>query len=95
MLGIVDDRIRRLPPPYAEFLVLRGKDLDDAAIAARLGVPVESIPLLARLAEAKLSRLREVSDDPAVSPPKAGVDPAPGVLAVEEDGTADPSASGT
>jgi DNA-directed RNA polymerase specialized sigma24 family protein len=73
MLGAVDDRLRRLPPVYAEFVVLERQGLDDAEIAHRLGVPVESLPLLARLAEAKLARL--VEDSVRAAPGEAGIEP--------------------
>lgn len=48
----------RLPGVYAIFLTLRDEGLDDMDIADRLGLPVESLPLLARLAEAKSARLK-------------------------------------
>lgn len=47
----------RLPGVYAMFLTVREEGLDDMDIADRLGVPVESLPLLARLAEAKSAKL--------------------------------------
>lgn len=47
----------RLPGVYAKFLTLRDEGLDDVDIAERLGLPVESLPLLERLAEAKSARL--------------------------------------
>jgi len=47
----------RLPGVYAIFLTLRDEGLDDMDIADRLGLPVESLPLLARLAEAKSAGL--------------------------------------
>jgi hypothetical protein len=47
----------RLPGVYAIFLTLRDQGLDDMDIADQLGLPVESLPLLARLAEAKSVRL--------------------------------------
>lgn len=47
----------RLPGVYAIFLTLRDEGLNDIDIAERLGVPVESLPLLERLAEAKSARL--------------------------------------
>lgn len=54
----MDDPLARLPLVYAEFLRLRRAGLADAVIAERLSVPVESVPLLAHLAELKLGRLR-------------------------------------
>jgi DNA-directed RNA polymerase specialized sigma24 family protein len=54
----MDDAVKRLPRAYAEFLRLCGEGLADALIAERLDVPVEALPLLARLAEAKLAHLR-------------------------------------
>lgn len=53
----MDEDRDRLPWVYARFLMLRDEALDDMAIAERLGVPVESLPLLERLAEAKSARL--------------------------------------
>jgi len=50
-------RSRPAPGVYAIFLTLRDEGLDDMDIANRLGTPVESLPLLARLAEAKSARL--------------------------------------
>lgn len=55
----------RLPGVYAMFLTLRDEGLDDMHIAERLGVPVESLLLLERLAEAKTANLsgeREEAD---------------------------------
>jgi hypothetical protein len=49
----MDDQLERLPRVYAEFLLLQRDGLADTAIAERLGIPIESLPLLARLAEAK------------------------------------------
>ncbi len=47
----------RLPGVYAMFLTMRDEGLDDMHIAERLGVPVESLLLLERLAEAKTANL--------------------------------------
>lgn len=62
----MDEDRDRLPSVYARFLILRDEGLDDMAIAERLGVPVESLPLLARLAEAKSARL--TAENPDVAP---------------------------
>lgn len=51
-----EDR-ERLPGVYAMFLTMRDEGLDDMHIAERLSVPVESLPLLERLAEAKNANL--------------------------------------
>lgn len=47
----------RLPGVYAMFLTMRDEGWDDMHIAERLGVPVESLLLLERLAEAKTANL--------------------------------------
>jgi DNA-directed RNA polymerase specialized sigma24 family protein len=62
----MDDSVERLPRVYAEFLLLRREGLADTVIAERLGVPVEAVPLLARLAEAKLAHLRGGRGDESV-----------------------------
>jgi DNA-directed RNA polymerase specialized sigma24 family protein len=62
----MDDSVERLPRVYAEFLLLRREGLADTVIAERLGVPVEAVPLLARLAEAKLAHLRRGRGDESV-----------------------------
>lgn len=54
----MDDAETRLPSVYASFLALRRQGLADVVIADRLGLPMESLPLLRRLAEEKLARLR-------------------------------------
>lgn len=54
----MDDAAARLPSAYASFLALRRRGLADVVIADRLGLPVESLPLLGRLAEEKLASLR-------------------------------------
>jgi len=64
----MDDPLERLPHAYAEFLMLQREGLEDTAIASRLGVPVESLHLLARLAEAKLARIEQEPGDGGVSP---------------------------
>jgi len=67
VLAMSEDR-DRLPGVYAMFLTLRDEGLDDMDIAERLGVPVESLPLLARLAEAKAARLAGAQDKRGVAP---------------------------
>lgn len=54
----MDELLARLPRVYARFLVLRRAGEVDTVIAERLGVPIESLPLIARLAAAKLARLQ-------------------------------------
>jgi len=68
----MDHRLERLPPVYAKFLMLRDEGLGDEAIANRLDMPVESLPLLARLAEAKLARL---ADEPPGPSPATNASP--------------------
>jgi DNA-directed RNA polymerase specialized sigma24 family protein len=46
-----------LTPAYAEALRLRDQGADHAAIAARLDLPVEAVPNLLELAQAKLDTL--------------------------------------
>ena len=68
------DRARalsQLPEVYAAALRLRDAGRGSEAIATRLGMPVEAIAPLLRLAEAKLSRLL-ASDEPP--PPNTGSD---------------------
>lgn len=67
----------RLPCVYAMFLRLRDEGLDDMHIAERLSLPVESLPLLERLAEAKTANL---------SGAKEGADVAPSEHSKETDG---------
>lgn len=50
------DPLDRLPVPYAEALRLARAGVDPRTIAERLGVPIESLPTLFTLAEAKLAR---------------------------------------
>jgi DNA-directed RNA polymerase specialized sigma24 family protein len=52
--------LSRLPETYADALHLRDGGLSDGAIANRLGVPVEAMDLLLRLAEAKVARMMAV-----------------------------------
>lgn len=54
----MDELLARLPRVYARFLVLHRAGELDTVIAERLGVPIESLPLIARLAAAKLARLK-------------------------------------
>lgn len=63
--GGMDERLELLPHVYAQFLRLHREGLPDVMIAEQLGVPLESLPLLARLAEAKLARLESAPDDAA------------------------------
>lgn len=58
----------RLPGVYAMFLTLRDEGLEDVDIAQRLGVPVESLPLLAQLAEAKAARVSGAKEGACVDP---------------------------
>lgn len=58
----MDELLERLPRVYAQFLVLQREGQSDAVIAEQLGVPVESLPLVARLAAAKLARLQAEPD---------------------------------
>jgi DNA-directed RNA polymerase specialized sigma24 family protein len=46
-----------LTPAYAEALRLRDEGADAAAIASRLELPVEAVPNLLELAQAKLDTL--------------------------------------
>ena len=46
-----------LTPAYAEALRLRDQGADDAAIASHLELPVEAVPNLLELAQAKLDTL--------------------------------------
>jgi len=46
-----------LTPAYAEALRLRDEGADQAVIAARLDLPVEAVPNLLELAQAKLDTL--------------------------------------
>lgn len=68
--GGMDERLELLPRVYAQFLRLHREGLSDVMIAEQLGVPVESLPLLARLAGAKLARLESAADDGAT--PRSG-----------------------
>lgn len=61
-----EDR-ERLPGVYAMFLTMRDEGLDDMHIAERLSVPVESLPLLERLAEAKNANLSGAKEDADVA----------------------------
>jgi DNA-directed RNA polymerase specialized sigma24 family protein len=49
--------LETLTPAYAEALRLRDEGVDHATIAARLGLPVEAVPNLLELAQAKLDTL--------------------------------------
>lgn len=50
-----------LPTPYRKLLALTARGLADNVIAEQLGVPIESLPMMRRLAERKLERLRRGS----------------------------------
>lgn len=67
VLAMSEDR-DRLPGVYATFLRLRDEGLDDMHIAERLSVPVESLPLLERPAEAKTAKLSGGKKDADVAP---------------------------
>jgi DNA-directed RNA polymerase specialized sigma24 family protein len=49
--------LETLTPAYAEALRLRDEGADHAAIAAQLDLPVEAVPNLLELAQAKLDTL--------------------------------------
>jgi DNA-directed RNA polymerase specialized sigma24 family protein len=49
--------LTQLPETYAQALRLRDAGLSEDSIASRLGVPIEAMTLLLRLAEAKVARL--------------------------------------
>jgi DNA-directed RNA polymerase specialized sigma24 family protein len=53
--------LRELPEIYAAALRLRDAGLDDDAIAARLGMPVEGLPPLLMIAAAKLAAVMDDS----------------------------------
>jgi hypothetical protein len=57
----MDDRLDRLPSTYAAFLRLERAGVPADVIAEQLEVAPESLPLLARLAHAKLA---QVGSDP-------------------------------
>ena len=50
--------LTRLPVVYAVAIALHGAGVPEAAIAARLDLPRESIPALLEIAAAKLNRLQ-------------------------------------
>ena len=52
-----DQALRRLPEGHATAIRLRDEGLDDEAIARRLGIPVEGVPPVLRMADAKLAAL--------------------------------------
>ena len=58
-LAIMDREtaLATLTPAYAEALRLRDQGADNAAIAARLDLPLEAVPNLLELAQAKLDTL--------------------------------------
>lgn len=60
-----DEALALLPAAYATALRLRHAGADHAAIAARLDLPVEAVPILLNIADAKLARL--LHDDRDVS----------------------------
>ena len=53
--------IAQLPEAYASALRLREANLDDATLAEQLGVEVEALSPLLRLAEAKLAHIMHVA----------------------------------
>lgn len=53
----MDEDLKRLPVGYAEYLRLRRRGLAEQDIARRLGVEVDVLPVMRRLAEAKLQAL--------------------------------------
>jgi DNA-directed RNA polymerase specialized sigma24 family protein len=54
--------IAELPEAYATALRLRDDDVNDEAIAARLGIEVEAVEPLLRLAAAKLNHILTAND---------------------------------
>lgn len=62
-----DQALALLPAAYATALRLRGTGADHAAIATRLDLPVEAVPALLTIADAKLAALLhgEAEDSPA------------------------------
>lgn len=54
----------QLAPLHATVLRLASQGSDSAGIAARVGVPVESVPALVEMAAAKLARLARESQEP-------------------------------
>jgi DNA-directed RNA polymerase specialized sigma24 family protein len=52
-----EQALRRLPEGHAKAIRLRAQGLDAEAIAQRLGIPVEGVEPLLRMAEAKLAAL--------------------------------------
>lgn len=62
--------MRLLPEAYARALALRDEGCDAMVIARELQMPIESVPLLLRIAEAKLARL--VASQPSPHAAKAG-----------------------
>jgi hypothetical protein len=55
--------IGELPDSLAVALRLRRAGVANAVVATALGVPVEGVPALIEVAEAKLARLRQLADD--------------------------------
>jgi DNA-directed RNA polymerase specialized sigma24 family protein len=56
-----EQALRELPEMYAAALRLRDAGLDDDAIAGRLGMPVEGVQSLLRIAGAKLATVMDDS----------------------------------
>lgn len=52
-----------LPDSLAVALRLRHAGVADSVVAIALGVPVEGVPALLEVAEAKLAHLRQLADD--------------------------------
>lgn len=59
--------LRVLPGAHAEALLLRSAGADDGAIAAAVGIPVESVPALLAVAVAKLAAAT-ATDGPEAHP---------------------------
>jgi DNA-directed RNA polymerase specialized sigma24 family protein len=69
--------IAQLPETYAAAIRLRDQGLANEAIAQRLGVALEAVKPLLRVAHAKLDRIRE-ADEPTVAD-EEGADSTAGV----------------
>jgi DNA-directed RNA polymerase specialized sigma24 family protein len=64
-----EQALRRLPEGHVKAIRLRDQGLDDEAIAGRLGIPVEGVEPVLRMAEAKLAALVNRSSREFASPP--------------------------
>jgi len=68
-----------LPEVHAAAIRLHRAGIDTAGIAAELGIEVEAVAPLLRVAEAKLAVLLEAPDRPEKpGSPRSGHDPQPG-----------------